>query len=88
MTAPAYTAAPDESLQEAAERMRRHRVSRLPVTDPATGALAGIVSRSDVLRVYEVQHGRLDEPYLDQWAATLGLAAALARVRAEARPIE
>jgi hypothetical protein len=43
---------------------------------------------TDVLRVYEVQHGRLDEAYLDRWAATLGVSAALARVRAEARPIE
>jgi hypothetical protein len=43
---------------------------------------------TDVLRVYEVQHGRLDEDYLDRWAAALGVAAALARVRAEARPIE
>jgi hypothetical protein len=43
---------------------------------------------TDVLRVYEVQHGRLDEGYLDRWAAALGVATALARVRAEARPIE
>jgi hypothetical protein len=43
---------------------------------------------TDVVRVYEVQHGRLDEAYLDRWAATLGVTAALARARAEARPIE
>ena len=42
----------------------------------------------DALRVYEVQHGRLDEAYLEQWAATLGVAAALGRLRAEAQPIE
>jgi hypothetical protein len=42
----------------------------------------------DALRVYEVQHGRLDESYLDRWAATLGLTGALARLRAESRPIE
>ena len=42
----------------------------------------------DALRVYEVQHGRLDEAYLDRWAATLGVAAALGRLRAEAQPIE
>jgi len=41
----------------------------------------------DALRVYEVQHGRLDETYLEQWATTLGLAEALGRIRAEARPI-
>lgn len=38
----------------------------------------------DALRVYEVQHGRLDESYLDQWAATLGVTAAPSRLRHEA----
>jgi len=41
----------------------------------------------DALRVYEVQHGRLDGSYLDRWAATLGVSEPLARLRAEARPI-
>jgi hypothetical protein len=42
----------------------------------------------DGLRVYEVQHGRLDETYLDRWAATLGVSDALRRIRSEAHPIE
>jgi hypothetical protein len=42
----------------------------------------------DALRVYEVQHGRLDEAHLDRWAATLGVADTLQRIRAEAQPIE
>lgn len=42
----------------------------------------------DALRVYEVQHGRLDESYLDQWAATLGVTASLSRLRDEAQPLE
>lgn len=42
----------------------------------------------DALRVYEVQHGRLDEAYLERWAATLGVADSLTRLRAEAQPIE
>jgi hypothetical protein len=42
----------------------------------------------DALRVYEVQHGRLDEAHLDRWAATLGAADTLQRIRAEAQPIE
>ena len=42
----------------------------------------------DALRVYEVQRGRLDEAYLDRWAATLEIADALRRLRAEAQPIE
>src|SRR5216117_2490254 len=32
--------------------MIRHRIGRLPVRDPLTGRLAGIVTRSDLLRVY------------------------------------
>jgi hypothetical protein len=43
---------------------------------------------TDALRVWEVQHGRLDEEYLDRWAQTLGVADALARLRAEAQPLE
>jgi hypothetical protein len=43
---------------------------------------------TDALRVYEVQHGRLDERYVDRWAATLDVREAMARLRAEARPIE
>jgi|SRR5262245_27975061 len=42
----------------------------------------------DALRVYEVQHGHLDEAHLDRWAVTLGVAHALTRLRTEARPIE
>ena len=42
----------------------------------------------DALRVYEVQHGRLDESYLDQWAATLGVTASLSMLRDEAQPLE
>jgi hypothetical protein len=42
----------------------------------------------DALRVYEVQHGRLDESYLDRWATTLGITDTIARLRAHAHPIE
>jgi hypothetical protein len=43
---------------------------------------------TDALRVYEVQHGLLDEVYLDHWAAVIDVGAALTRLRLEARPIE
>jgi hypothetical protein len=43
---------------------------------------------NDALRVWEVQHGRLDEAYLDRWALALGVADALARLRREAHPLE
>jgi hypothetical protein len=42
----------------------------------------------DALRVYEVQHGQLDQSHLDTWAAELGVTALLARLRAEAEPID
>ncbi|GAA2453609.1 CBS domain-containing protein [Actinomadura vinacea] len=53
MTSPVHTIAPDATVRDAAREMRRHRVGRLPVIDPETGALAGVVTRSDLLRVYE-----------------------------------
>lgn len=43
---------------------------------------------TDALRVYEVQHGQLDQGYLDVWAARLDVAALLARLRAQADPVE
>ncbi len=52
MTSPAVTVTADASITEAARIMYRHRVNRLPVTDPG-GRLAGVVSRSDLLAVYD-----------------------------------
>ena len=52
MTAPAVTIAPDATIGQAARAMRRHQVGRLPVTFRLTCQLAGIVTRSDLLRVY------------------------------------
>ena len=43
---------------------------------------------TDALRVYEVQHGRLDESYMDRWATTLGVSETMTRLRTEARPID
>ena len=43
---------------------------------------------TDALRVYEVQHGQLDQGYLDEWAAKLGLEELLALLRAQAEPID
>jgi CBS domain-containing protein len=52
MTAPAVTITPAATIEQAARIMRQRRVGRLPVTYPLTGRLAGIVTRSDLLRVY------------------------------------
>ncbi|OIK27793.1 CBS domain-containing protein [Streptomyces malaysiense] len=51
MSAPAVTVTPDATLGHAARVMARARVKQLPVVDPE-GTLLGIVSRSDLLKVF------------------------------------
>jgi CBS domain-containing protein len=51
MSSPAITVSPDTGVAEAARLMHRHRVRRLPVVD-ASGALVGIVSKGDLLKVF------------------------------------
>ncbi|MEV8033429.1 CBS domain-containing protein [Streptomyces sp. NPDC086182] len=51
MTAPAVTVAPGTTLAHAARVMARSRVKRLPVVG-RDGTLKGIVSRSDLLKVF------------------------------------
>ena len=52
MTSPAVTVGPGDSVIRAARLMYRGRVKRLPVVD-AAGKLVGIVTRADVLAVYD-----------------------------------
>ena len=52
MTSPAATVSPDDTIEQAAKLMYLRKVKRLPVLD-AGGHLAGIVSRADVLAVYD-----------------------------------
>ena len=52
MTSPAVTVGADDSVIRAARLMYRSRVKRLPVVD-AAGKLLGIVTRADVLAVYD-----------------------------------
>jgi CBS-domain-containing membrane protein len=51
MTAPPVTVRPDETLAQAARTMALHRVKSLPVVD-GDGVLKGVVSRSDLLKVF------------------------------------
>ena len=51
MTSPAITVGPDAVVREAARLMRVRGVKRLPVVD-ARGALVGIISRGDVVRIF------------------------------------
>lgn len=52
MTAPPVTVAVGAAITDAARLMYSHRVDRLPVVD-GDGRLTGIVSRSDLLAVYD-----------------------------------
>jgi len=52
MTSQTVTVTPDDTVEQAARLMYHLRVKRLPVIDPG-GHLVGIVSRSDMLAVYE-----------------------------------
>jgi CBS domain-containing protein len=52
MTTPAVTIRPDDSLADAARLMHDRHVKRLPVVDQA-GRLVGIVSRVDLLGVFD-----------------------------------
>jgi CBS-domain-containing membrane protein len=61
MTRPAITTGPDASVAEAARTMYDRRIKRLPVVD-AAGRLLGIVSRADVLAVFN----RADEEIRDE----------------------
>jgi CBS domain-containing protein len=56
MTSPAVTIGPDEPVTRAAKLMYGSRVKRLPVVD-ADGKLIGIVTRADVLAVYDRKDG-------------------------------
>jgi CBS-domain-containing membrane protein len=51
MTRPAVTVGAEDTVQDAARVMYRHKVKRLPVID-ADGHLIGIVSRTNVLSVF------------------------------------
>ena len=53
MTTPARTVDPSLTVTKAAETMRRHQLNQLPVVEPKSDILVGIVTRSDLLRVYE-----------------------------------
>jgi CBS-domain-containing membrane protein len=52
MTSPAVTITPDDTIERAARLMYVLRVKRLPVVD-AGGCLVGIVSRADLLSVFD-----------------------------------
>jgi CBS domain-containing protein len=69
MTAPAVTISPKDFVSHAARLMYSRRVKRLPVVDD-DGRLAGIISRADVLSVYnrpdaDIRHDIIEHVVVD-----------------------
>ena len=80
MTHPAVTVRPDDSVEHAARMMYRLLVKRLPVVD-AGGFLVGIVSRADLLAVFDRPDGEILAEIADEViAGRFGLDPALVRV--------
>jgi|HubBroStandDraft_4_1064222.scaffolds.fasta_scaffold01936_5 CBS domain-containing protein len=66
MTRPAITIGPDATVAEAARLMHAKHVKRLPVVDGKTGRLVGIVSRVDLLAVYDRPDADIRRQILEQ----------------------
>ena len=65
MTSPAVTIGPDEPVEHAARLMYDRKFKCLPVVDQA-GRLAGIISRSDVLAVFDRTDAEIREEIMSQ----------------------
>jgi CBS domain-containing protein len=64
MTHPAVTVTPDDSVEQAARLMYTLQVKRLPVID-RSGSLVGIISRTDVLAVYDRPDSGIRQEVID-----------------------
>jgi CBS domain-containing protein len=60
MTSPAVTIGPDDAVEHAAKLMYDRKVKRLPVVDQG-GRLVGIVSRTDILAVFDRSDAEIRE---------------------------
>jgi CBS domain-containing protein len=56
MTTPVFTARPGESLLSAAQTMRSHHISGLPIVDPP-GKVIGVLSEKDIVGALDKQVG-------------------------------
>lgn len=65
MTHPAVTVRPDDSVEHAARLMYSLRIKRLPVVN-AGGGLVGLVTRTDLLAVYDRSDEEIQAEILDQ----------------------
>jgi CBS domain-containing protein len=64
MTHPAVTVTPDDSVEQAARLMYTLQIRRLPVIDH-DGRLVGIISRTDVLAVYDRPDDEIRQEIID-----------------------
>jgi CBS-domain-containing membrane protein len=65
MTSPALTVGPDDTVEHAAQLMFTRKVKRLPVVD-ADGRPVGIISRTDVLAVFDRPDEEIREEIVSQ----------------------
>jgi CBS domain-containing protein len=65
MTSPAVTIGPDNTVEQAARLMYDRKVKRLPVVDLA-GRLVGIISRTDILAVFDRTDAEIREEIMTQ----------------------
>ena len=65
MTSPAVTISPDDTVEHAARLMFTRKIKHLPVTDSA-GRLVGIISRSDLLAVFDRTDAEIREEIMSQ----------------------
>jgi CBS domain-containing protein len=56
MSRSVMTCTPETTVKKAAQRMAEHYVNALVVVEESTGELEGVVSRSDIARVYDSDH--------------------------------
>jgi len=65
MTSPAVTIRPDDTVEHAAKLMYNRKVKRLPVVDQG-GRLVGIISRTDILAVFDRTDAEIREEIMTQ----------------------
>ena len=71
MTRPAITVTPDTSIAALRKRFAEHDVNAFPVVSEV-GALLGLVSQSDLFRLYLLPYQRVIGAIEDTWVSSVG----------------
>ena len=80
------TVGPDQDVRTAAKLLLKHRISAVPVVDPKSGELLGIVSEGDLIRRTEAGTDRAHSWFLDLFTSPQELAQDF--VRSHARKVK